>query len=449
MRAAPAPEMMRFTESLSVDQVLGVDDIEGSKAHVRALGRAKVLTPTEVNSLIEALSKVGREFETGTFAFDDGDEDVHTAIERRVTELAGELGGRLHTGRSRNDQVATALRLYSRRRITQTADGVLRLCETLLDRARSVGDAEIPAYTHLQRAQRVPLAWQLSAHGWSLLRDVDRLFDSRRRVEVSPLGAGAVGGTSLPIDPSATARDLGFEHAFENPIDAVSDRDFVAETLFVLALLGVHLSRIGEEIAIYSTSEFGFYALDDAWATGSSMLPQKKNPDVAELARAKSGRLIGHLTGFLATLKGLPFAYNRDLQEDKEPLFDSFTQVDLALDALHGVVATMRFELDVMRNAASDPNARAVELAEWMVLQGAPFREAHGRIAELVSRSVEEQRPLPDLVCESEELGPQAVSVFGSAPRISLSEVSEKLDRFAQAIESRRENLRIADDAQG
>lgn len=445
MRAAPAPEMMRFTESLSVDKVLGLDDVEGSKAHVRALGRAKILTPIEVGSLIEALSTVGREFETDTFAFVEGDEDVHTALERRVTELTGELGARLHTGRSRNDQVATALRLYTRRKVTTTTDGVLRLCEVLLDRARSVGGAEIPAYTHLQRAQRVPLAWQLSAHGWSLLRDVDRLLDARRRVEVSPLGAGAVGGSAIAIDPVETARDLGFAEAFENPIDAVADRDFVAETLFVLTLLGVHLSRLGEEITIYSTSEFGFYVLDDAWATGSSMLPQKKNPDVAELARAKSGRLIGHVTGFLAILKGLPFAYNRDLQEDKEPLFDSFTQIELALDAVRGVVATIGFDIDAIRVAASDPNVRAVELAEWMVMRGVPFREAHGKVAELVRRSTEEQ-PLPTLVLESDDLGAEAAVVFGVEPRISLSKVSEDLDRFAGAIKSRREGLSVAAD---
>ena len=258
-------------------------------------------------------------------------------------------------------------------------------------------------------------------------------------------GRAAVGGSAVAIDPVETARDLGFAEAFENPIDAVADRDFVAETLFVLTLLGVHLSRLGEEITIYSTSEFGFYVLDDAWATGSSMLPQKKNPDVAELARAKSGRLIGHVTGFLAILKGLPFAYNRDLQEDKEPLFDSFTQIELALDAVRGVVATIGFDIDAMRVAASDPNVRAVELAEWMVMRDVPFREAHGKVAELVRRSTEEQ-PLPTLVLESDDLGAEAAVVFGVEPRISLSKVSEDLDRFAGAIKSRREGLSVAAD---
>ncbi|MGA8296175.1 MAG: lyase family protein, partial [Acidimicrobiales bacterium] len=267
MRAEPASEMMRFTESLSVDKALCLDDIHGSMAHVRALGRAKILTPDEVVSLLDALSTVRLEFETGTFVFSEKDEDIHTAIERRVTELKGELGARLHTARSRNDQVATALRLYTTREITRTVESTLRLCEVLCERAAAVGEAEIPAYTHLQRAQRVPLAFQLAAHGWSLLRDVDRLLDAKVRVEVSPLGAGAVGGSSLSIDPIETASDLGFGRAFDNPIDAVADRDFVAESLFAIALLGVHLSRLGEEITIYSTSEFGFYVLDDAWAT--------------------------------------------------------------------------------------------------------------------------------------------------------------------------------------
>lgn len=444
MHVAPAPEMMRFTESLSFDRVLGIDDVVGSKAHVRALGRAKLLTATEVETLLEALDTVRREFESGAFEFAEGDEDVHTAIERRVTELTGPIGGRLHTGRSRNDQVATALRLYTEREITRTAEVVLQLCSALLDRARSVGDTELPGYTHLQRAQRVPLAWQLAAHGWSLLRDVDRLLDARQRVEVSPLGAGAIAGSGLPIDPVETARDLGFAQVFANSIDAVADRDFVAETLFAIALLGVHLSRLGEEIAIYSTSEFGFYVLDDAWATGSSMLPQKKNPDVAELARGKSGRFIGHLTGFLVTLKGLPFAYNRDLQEDKEPLFDAFAQLDLALDAMRGVIATMQFDRDAMHAAASDPNARAVELAEWMVERGMPFREAHGKVAEVVRRSAEEKRPLPELVRDTDDFGPEAAKIFAAAPRVSMSDVSEQLDRFAEQIESNRERVRIA-----
>src|SRR5205085_962405 len=284
---------------------------------------------------------------------------IHTAIERRVSEIAGPAGGKLHTGRSRNDQVATAVRLFTKRQLTEVARGVVGLQEVLYERARTAPDAYLPGYTHLQRAQPVLLAHHLLAHAWAFSRDVDRILDTRRRLDVSPLGAGALAGSSLALDPEEVAEDLGFAARFENSLDAVSDRDFVAEALFDLALLGVHLSRLGEEIVLWSTEEFGFLELDDAYATGSSMLPQKKNPDVAELARGKAGRLIGHLSGFLATLKGLPFAYNRDLQEDKEPLFDAVDQAQLALSALAGLLATARFNFERMADAADSPTAAA------------------------------------------------------------------------------------------
>ena len=271
------------------------------------------------------------EFATGAFVYAPGDEDIHTAVERRVTELAGDVGAKLHTGRSRNDQVATDLRLWCRRSLIGVADDIMALQETLAQRATDAADVYLPGYTHLQRAQPVLLAHHLLAHGWALSRDVDRMLTTVDRLNVSPLGAGALAGSSLPLDPDYVAAELGFHGRFENSLDAVSDRDFVAESLFDLALLGVHLSRLGEEMVLWSTEEFGFATLDDAYATGSSMLPQKKNPDVAELARGRSGRLIGHLNAVLITLKGLPLAYNRDLQEDKEPLFDAVAQVRGAL----------------------------------------------------------------------------------------------------------------------
>ena len=274
-----------------------------------------------------ALDQVERELITGAFAFLPDDEDIHTAVERRVTEIAGDVGAKLHTGRSRNDQIATDLRLYAKRELRQVASEIIALQEVLVTRAKEAGDAYLPGYTHLQRAQPVLLAHHLLAHGWALSRDVDRLLATVDRLDVSPLGAGALAGSSLALDPDGVAEDLGFRARFENSLDAVSDRDFVAEALFDLALLGVHLSRIGEELVVWSTEEFGFAVLDDSFATGSSMLPQKKNPDVAELARGKAGRLIGNLTGLLGTLKGLPLSYNRDLQEDKEPLFDSVAQI--------------------------------------------------------------------------------------------------------------------------
>ena len=327
--ADAAEGLMDFTASLSFDVRLAADDVAGSRAHVRGLERAGLLTAEECVVLLGALDTVDDELSSGTFRFGPGDEDVHTAVERRVTEITGATGAKIHTGRSRNDQVATDLRLWTKRELAATARRIVALQRVLLDRAQSAATkgTYLPGYTHLQRAQPVLLAHHLLAHAWALARDVDRLLDTRRRLDVSPLGAGALAGSSLPLDPVATARDLGFASVFENSLDAVSDRDFVAEALFDLALLGVHLSRLGEEIVLWSSAEFGFLRLADEWATGSSMLPQKKNPDVAELARGKAGRLIGHLTGLLVTLKGLPLAYNRDLQEDKEPLFDAVDQV--------------------------------------------------------------------------------------------------------------------------
>ncbi|MBV8981219.1 MAG: argininosuccinate lyase [Acidimicrobiia bacterium] len=408
----PADALMAFTASVAFDRRLAVDDLAGSRAHVRGLHRAGVLTEQEMGILLAALNRVEDELADGSFRFLPSDEDIHTAIERRVSEIAGPAGGKLHTGRSRNDQVATAVRLFTKRQLTEVARGVVALQEVLYERARTAPDAYLPGYTHMQRAQPVLLAHHLLAHAWAFTRDVDRILDTRKRLDVSPLGAGALAGSSLALDPEEVAEDLGFASRFENSLDAVSDRDFVAEALFDLALLGVHLSRLGEEIVLWSTEEFGFLELDDAYATGSSMLPQKKNPDVAELARGKAGRLIGHLTGFLATLKGLPFAYNRDLQEDKEPLFDAVDQAQLALSALAGLVATARFDVERMADAADSPAAAAIDLAEFLVEKGVPFREAHGVVAGLVRDSLERHLPLAELVQAHPDLGSDAVALL-------------------------------------
>jgi argininosuccinate lyase len=408
----PADALMAFTASLDFDRRLAGDDLAGSRAHVRGLMRAGVLTEQEMGILLAALNRVEDELADGTFRFLPSDEDIHTAIERRVSEIAGPAGGKLHTGRSRNDQVATAVRLFTKRQLTEVARGVVALQEVLYERARTAPDAYLPGYTHMQRAQPVLLAHHLLAHAWALSRDVDRILDTRRRLDISPLGAGALAGSSLALDPEEVAEDLGFAARFENSLDAVSDRDFVAEALFDVALLGVHLSRLGEEIVLWSTEEFGFLELDDAYATGSSMLPQKKNPDVAELARGKAGRLIGHLTGFLATLKGLPFAYNRDLQEDKEPLFDAVDQAQLALSALAGLMATARFNFERMADAADSPAAAAIDLAEFLVEKGVPFREAHGVVAALVRDSLERHLPLAELVQAHPDLGSEAVALL-------------------------------------
>ncbi len=399
----PDEALLAFTASLPFDIRLADCDVRGSAAHVRGLHRIGLLTEQERDAILAALTQTGEELAAGGFPFQPSDEDVHTAIERRVTEIAGEAGGKLHTGRSRNDQVATAFRLWTLDAMRYLAGRVLDLQQVLLDAAVAAGDAYLPGYTHLQRAQPVPLAHHLAAHGWALSRDFDRLADTIARSDVSPLGAGALAGSSLPLQPAATAEDLGFAAVFENSLDVTSDRDFVAESLFALALLGVHLSRIGEEVVLWSSSEFGFLTLDDGFSTGSSMMPQKKNPDIAELTRGKSGRLIGNLTGLLVTLKGMPLAYNRDLQEDKEPLFDSVDQIDLAITAVSGMIATATFNTEVMAAAADDQTALATDLAEILVQAGTPFREAHAIVGGLVREALSGAGTLADAVAASPE----------------------------------------------
>ena len=442
MGSEPAAVMMAFTESLSTDRRLGEDDVRGSIAHVNGLGRAGILPSDEVVVLLAALEQVATELRQQTFVYEASDEDVHTAIERRVTEIAGAIGAKVHTGRSRNDQVATALRLHLRRRVVAIGNELLALAEILAARADEVGEHYIPGYTHLQRAQPVLLAHQLLAHAWAIVRDVERLCDAHRRLNVSPLGAGALGGSTLPLDPDGVAAELGFASRFSNSLDAVSDRDFVAEVLFVLALAGVHASRLGEEVVLYSSEEFGFYRLDDAWATGSSMLPQKKNPDVAELARGKAGRLIGHLTGLLTTLKGLPLAYNRDLQEDKDPLLDALDEMDRLLPAMCGLLGSITFVTDRMEAAADTPALMAIDLAEWLVTQGMPFREAHGLVGALVRRSLAGEGELPDLVRADERLGGDAAAIF--APGTSVRRRQSPGGGGIQAVAQQRNEFGIA-----
>ncbi len=408
----PAEALQALNDSLPFDRRMFREDIAGSRAHVRMLSRVGLMSEVDSEAVLAALDAVEAEMADGSFAFAAGDEDIHTAVERRVTELAGDAGARLHTGRSRNDQVATDLRLWTLRELGDLARLVTTFQGTLAARADEAADAYLPGYTHLQRAQPVLLAHHLLAHGWALARDVDRLLDARDRADVSPLGAGALAGSSLPLDPDSVAADLGFAARFENSMDAVGDRDFVAESLFALALLGVHLSRIGEELVLWSSEEFGFVDLDDAFSTGSSMLPQKKNPDVAELARGKAGRLIGHLTGLLATLKGLPMAYNKDLQEDKEPLFDAFDTVRLTLAALDGMVSTLAFRTDRMAAAADSPYAAAIDLAEYLVAAGTPFRDAHAVVGALVRAALAGEGSLVDLVSADERLGPEAAALL-------------------------------------
>jgi len=408
----PADELLAFTSSLVFDRRLAGDDIAGSRAHVAMLGRVGLLSDEEVAAVTTALDTVEKELAEGTFSFAPTDEDIHTAIERRVTDLAGPAGAKLHTGRSRNDQVALDLRLFVRREGRAVALAVHELQTVLVRRATEAGDTYLPGYTHLQRAQPVLLAHHLLAHFWAFGRDVDRWRDALERADVSPLGAGALAGSSLPLDPDDVARELGFARRFENSLDAVSDRDFVAEALFVAAMTQSHLSRLGEEIVLWASEEFGFVRLADAYSTGSSMLPQKKNPDIAELARGGAGRLIGDLTGLLATLKGLPLAYNRDLQGDKEPLFDAFDTCTGALRAVTGLVDSVEFVPEGMQAAADDAALAATDLAELLVRQGVPFRDAHQAVGELVRQATERDIALEELVLTDPRLGPDALALL-------------------------------------
>lgn len=431
----PSESLLAYTVSLPYDQRMWRDDIAGSKAHVRGLARVGLLSEQERDDVLRALDQVAAEMEAGSFDFAESDEDIHTAIERRVTEIAP-AGGKLHTARSRNDQVATDLRLWCKRELRDVALRLIEMQEALLEQAIEAGDTYLPGYTHLQRAQPVLLSHHLMAHGWALGRDVSRLLDTVDRLDVSPLGAGALAGSSLPIDPVGNAADLGFSKAFDNSLDAVSDRDFVAEAVFDLALIGIHLSRIGEEWVLWTSGEFGFVRLDDGYATGSSMLPQKKNPDIAELARGKSGRLIGNLTGLLATLKGLPMAYNRDLQEDKEPLFDSVEQVTLAVAALTGMIATATFNVDAMQSAADEETMAATDLAEFLVRNGMPFREAHAVVGAHVQSCLAGEGSLADLVRADHRLGEAGAALV--APGVG---VKMRTSRGAAGPDARAEQI--------
>ena len=380
----PAEALARLSVSVHFDWRLAPYDLLASRAHARVLHRAGLLDEGELAQMLDALDSLGDAVRSGEFRPTIEDEDVHTALERGLLERLGSLGGKLRAGRSRNDQVATDLRLYLRDHARLVVARLAELEQSLLDQAERHVDTPAPGMTHLQHAQPISFAHQLLAHVHAFARDVDRLRDWDRRAAVSPLGAGALAGSSLPLDPENVAYELGFSSAAANSIDAVSDRDFVAEFLFAAALLGVHLSRLGEEVVLWATREFRWVELDDAFATGSSIMPQKKNPDVGELARGKSGRLIGHLTGVLTMLKGLPLAYDRDLQEDKEPVFDAVDTLLLVLPAMAGMIASMRVDVDRLAASAPEGFALATDVAEWLVRQGVPFRDAHEAVGHLV-----------------------------------------------------------------
>jgi argininosuccinate lyase len=376
--AKPADALAALSLSTHFDWRLARYDIRGSRAHARVLHGAALLDDDELTAMLDALDRLDADVDSGAFVPVPEDEDVHTALERGLIERAGpELGGRLRAGRSRNDQIATLLRMWLRDAARRVAAGTLDVIDALLDQAQAHPDDPMPGRTHMQHAQPVLLAHHLGAHVQALLRDVERLRDWDARAAFSPYGSGALAGSSLGLDPAAVAAELGFDAPVENSIDGTASRDFAAEAAFVLAMLAVDLSRIAEETILWATAEFGYIALDDSYSTGSSIMPQKKNPDVAELARGKAGRLIGNLTGLLATLKAQPLAYNRDLQEDKEPLFDSIDQLELLLPAMAGMVATMTFQTERLAELAPAGFTLATDLAEWLVRQGVPFRIAH------------------------------------------------------------------------
>ncbi|WP_284796582.1 argininosuccinate lyase [Corynebacterium rhinophilum] len=374
----PSEAMFALSVSTHFDWVLAPYDVLASKAHAKVLHKAGLLSDADLDTMLSGLTELGERVASGEFVPAPTDEDVHGAMERGLIDIVGpEVGGRLRAGRSRNDQVATLFRMWVRDAIRDTALQVSELVDALADQAAAHPEAIMPGKTHSQAAQPILLAHELLGHAQPLLRDIQRLQDLDKRLAVSPYGSGALAGSSLQLDPEAIAAELGFDSAAENSLDGTASRDFASETAFVLAQIAVDMSRLAEEIIYWCTPEYGYVTLDDAWSTGSSIMPQKKNPDIPELTRGKTGRLIGNLTGLLSTLKAQPLAYNRDLQEDKEPIVDSVAQLNLLLPSMTGLVSTLSFNEDRMRELAPRGFTLATDLAEWMVRQGVPFREAH------------------------------------------------------------------------
>ncbi len=413
----PADALTELSRSTHFDWRLAPYDIAGSRAHTRVLLGAGLLSEDDAEIMLEGLARLLADVESGDFLPAPDDEDVHTALERGLIERVGpDVGGRLRAGRSRNDQVATLFRMYLREHARLIGDKVLAVAEALVGQAARHPEVAMPGRTHLQHAQPVLLAHHLQAHAWPLLRDIERLQDWDKRAGFSPYGSGALAGSSLGLDPEAVAQDLGMATSVENSIDGTASRDFAAEFAFVMAMIAVDISRLAEEVILWATAEFGFVTLDDAYSTGSSIMPQKKNPDVAELARGKAGRLIGDLTGLLATLKGLPLAYNRDLQEDKEPVFDQIDTLDVLLPAVSGMVETLTFHPERLEELAPQGFSLATDVAEWLVREGVPFRIAHEVAGECVR------------VCEGRGIGLHELS------DTDLSAISEHLTPGVRSV---------------
>ncbi len=414
---ATADLVLRYGESVSYDWKLYRHDIAGSIAHARAQLRAGMLTEEEFEAIRKGLEGILADIEAGNFTWSTKLEDVHMNIESELTRRIGAPGAKLHTARSRNDQVATDTRLYCRAEIDITLELLRQMQLALVRKAEEYASVRIPGYTHLQRAQPVTVGHHLLAYVEMLSRDADRLTDCRRRLNISPLGSGAIAGSTINLDRAGIAAELGFDGVTQNSMDAIADRDYILETLFCLSLIGTHLSRLSEDLVLWSSAEFGYCTLSDAHTTGSSLMPQKKNPDVCELTRGKSGRLYGNLVSVMVAVKGLPLTYNRDLQEDKEPLFDSFETVSLALRVNTEMIAAMRINPDKCAAAVSDPLLLATDLADYLVRRGVPFRKAHELVGKAVAESVNTKTPLHQLSLEqfqaiSPEYGEDVYSVF-------------------------------------
>ena len=386
-------DLRRLNDSIRFDQALYAEDIEGSMVYARALSEAGVISADEAESIVEGLRQVLKEFNSDSFELAAGDEDIHTAVERRLIEIVGEVGGKLHTGRSRNDQVATDFRLWTMRAADRLHEALRMLQAAIVSVAEGHTETVMPGYTHLQPAQPITAAHWLMSFFWMLERDLDRLRASRERMAVSPLGSGALAGNPFAIDREKIAANLGFDRASENSLDAVSDRDFVADMLYVISLCAAHLSRLAEDILIYSNPAFGFISLDDRYSTGSSLMPQKRNADPMELTRGKTGRLIGNLAGFLSTLKGLPSGYNKDLQEDKEALFDALETMRQLLPVVTATVSSLQINTEAMEAALTD-DLLATDLADYLVRKGVSFRQSHHIVGEVVRAAAERDMTL-------------------------------------------------------
>ena len=389
-----------YTASITFDKELAEEDIEGSLAHAAMLGQQGIISAEDAEAIREGLLKVRGKIRKGEIEFSISDEDIHMNVEKHLIEEIGPVGGKLHTGRSRNDQVATDMHLYLRRRVVEIVDLLHKLQSALLEQAKANTDTIVPGYTHLQRAQPILFAHHLMAYVSMFGRDAERLMDSYKRINVLPLGAGALAGTTFPIDRHFVAEQLGFDRIYENSLDAVSDRDFIVEFLAHASLVMMHLSRLSEELILWSSTEFRFIELDDAFCTGSSIMPQKKNPDVPELVRGKTGRVYGHLIGLLTVLKSLPLAYNKDMQEDKEGMFDTVKNVGGALRLMAPMIATMQVRADRMRRAVDRDFSNATDIADYLVGKGIPFRQAHEIIGKLVLHCIERGIVLLELPLE-------------------------------------------------